>query len=747
MWSFLNPLFLYAAIAAVIPLVLHLMQRRRTVRIRFSTVRFLRLAQKRSSSRIRMENFLLWLLRTLLMLALALAFAIPVLRTQGFGHLMGSARRDVAVVLDVSYSMGYESGRRKVWDTARDAAVALIEGLNDGDRVCVFLADERNTPLIEQPTGDRAMVINLVKNLPLSHGTSHLHEALMAALKSLEESKHREREVHLITDGQSLPWRGFEAQGSGDAAIPVAVSNAPVASTNTPSAGDSESAAPPAGIWDPRKVDKDIVFFALLAGPPQPENTYPVDVELIPPLLLANAPGQLNVRMNHSGPAQSLAATLEVDGKEVSRRTAVVDADGALNLTFALSPLPAGVVAGRIYTPADGLSLDDEFHFLLRVRRELPTLVVGSQEDCLFLATALNPGDDSSTLNVKRIDPDTLPGVNLRDYSTLFLVNVLPLPGQTMLALENYVKGGGVLVVFPGDGARAGDYDEWTCLPGKPKVIAELPENNRVRYLFLKARQDPIFEGFSLPPGSTPTLAIQRYLKFDSLQGDQPVVIGAGNDIPFLTSRYFGRGRVLLFSVSADRRWSTLPLSAFFLPLVHQIVLFGAGIGREPLYVWPARSLVLSDLFPDLTEKDTLLTPAGEPLTIRPIRKEMQVLLEAENVYDPGVYTIARNADLQEPFFAVNLQRAESNLKMIDPKDLPKLTGLPLRTARDGVELQRLIDDHRRGKPLSEMMLWLALILSICELFLANWVARKKSGLSEHMNVESSGRVVGGVKE
>jgi len=740
MWSFLNPLFLYAAIAAVIPLVLHLMQRRRTVRIRFSTVRFLRLAQKRSSSRIRMENFLLWLLRTLLMLALALAFAIPVIRTQGFGRLMGSARRDVAVIIDVSYSMGYESGRRKVWDTARDAAVALIEGLNDGDRVCVFLADERNTPLIEQPTGDRAMVINLVKNLPLSHGTSHLNETLMAALKSLAESKHREREVHLITDGQALPWHGFEAQGDAGA------TNTPIASTNKPATGDSKS-GPSAGIWDPRKVDKDIVFFALLAGPPQPENTYPVDVQLTPPLLLADSPGQLNVRLNHSGPAQSLAATLEVDGKEVSRRTAVIDADGALNLTFALSPLPAGIFAARVYTPSDSLPLDDEFHFLLRVRHELPTLVVGSQEDCLFLATALNPGDDSSTLNVKRIEPDTLPGVNLRDYSSLFLVNVLPLPGQTMLALENYVKGGGVLVIFPGDGARAGDYDEWSCLPGKPKIIAELPENNRVRSLFLKARQDPIFEGFSLPPGSTPTLAIQRYLKFDSFEGDQPIVIGAGNDIPFLTSRYFGRGRVLLFSVSADRRWSTLPLSAFFLPLVHQIVLFGAGIGREPLYVWPSRSMVLSDLFPDLTEKDTVLMPSGEPLTIRPIRNEMQVLLEAENVYDPGIYTIARSADVREPFFAVNLQRAESNLKTINPDDLPKMTGLPLRTARDGIELQRLIDDHRRGKPLSELMLWLALILSICELFLANWVARKKSGLSEHMNVESSGRVVGGMKE
>ncbi len=58
------------------------MARRQTVRMPFSTIRFLKLAQKQSSTKIRMENFLLWLLRTLLMLLLAFAFAKPVARAR-----------------------------------------------------------------------------------------------------------------------------------------------------------------------------------------------------------------------------------------------------------------------------------------------------------------------------------------------------------------------------------------------------------------------------------------------------------------------------------------------------------------------------------------------------------------------------------------------------------------------------------------------------------------------------------------
>ena len=134
MWSFINPAFLFALGAAAIPLLLHLLQKKRKIQMPFSTVRFLKLAQRRSASRVRLENILLWLLRTAILVLLALAFAMPVLRTSSFGSFLGEAQRDVAIVWDVSYSMTYESGRTRVWDDARSAATGIINSLRKGDR-------------------------------------------------------------------------------------------------------------------------------------------------------------------------------------------------------------------------------------------------------------------------------------------------------------------------------------------------------------------------------------------------------------------------------------------------------------------------------------------------------------------------------------------------------------------------------------------------------------------------------------
>ena len=103
---FLSPLFLIAAVVgASVPLFLHLMQNRRKVTMTFPTLRFLKLAEKRSSSKVRLENLLLWLLRTLIMGLIGVAFAMPMLRKSAFVW-SGEAPRDIALVIDASSSMG-----------------------------------------------------------------------------------------------------------------------------------------------------------------------------------------------------------------------------------------------------------------------------------------------------------------------------------------------------------------------------------------------------------------------------------------------------------------------------------------------------------------------------------------------------------------------------------------------------------------------------------------------------------------
>ncbi len=725
MWSFLNPMFLWAAAAAVVPLILHLMQRRRTVRLPFSTIRFLKLAQKRSANRIRMENFLLWLLRTLLLLTIAAAFAVPVLRTTQFGRLTGIAHRDVALVLDSSYSMRYETGQRRVWETVQDAATAVLRGLQSGDRVCVFLADEHPTALVEKPNADLALVERLIKDRQPNNGSSQLPEAVVAACRALEDSKHREREVYVLTDGQALPWKGFQTTAEKGA-------------TNR---------AVKAGLWDPSAIDPKVAFFTLLAGPLAPENVWPCQVEVEPALLLSNTTATITAHLGRTGPSQSLAVALLVDDQEVSRRTAVIDANGTRAVAFTLPALAPGVHGARIETPADGLVADDAFYFLIRVRQALPTLCVGSSEDAFFLRTALHPAQPAEESSVKRIDPSEVATAALRNYSTIFLLNALPLPGQAMLALEDFVRAGGTLAIFPGDSASPANYADWSILPAKPDALAESAQDDRVCQLRLVAGQDPLFAGFALPPGAIPTLSIRRHLAWKQLEPEARTVIAAGNDLPFLSSRYVGKGRVLLCSVSADRRWSTLPTTAFFLPMVHQIVQFGAGLAREPPYLWTSPTLLLSEIIPDAHESDRFLTPRGTDLSVRPVRKEANVLLEADGVDEPGIYLRLRSGGVKEPAFAINLRREESNLEPVDTVALPALTGLrELRVTRDPAQLQQAIDEHRRGRPLTEAFFWMAFVLAVAEVLLANRISRRRTTAAGAVQVDASGRVSGGAE-
>ncbi len=713
-------MFLWAATAVLVPLVLHLMRRRKTVRIPFSTIRFLKLAERRSTNRVRMENLLLWLLRTLLILALVAAFAMPVWRASGLERVLGTPHRDVAIVLDVSGSMRYETGSRRVWDTALAAALGIVRDLQTGDRACVYLAGEHPNALVETPSGDLAAVNRLLRDARPQQGICSLSEAVTAAAAALRGSRSRERELYVLTDGQALTWRGFAA-----------------ATNETADTGDR---------WDPASVDPHVAVFVLLAGPTLPENTWPTDVRVSPDLLLTNTVATLTARLARTGQAQTAPVSLLIDGREAHRRTAVLESGGAATVEFGLPSLPPGVHTAAVTVPADGMPQDDAMHLLLRVREQLPVLVVGADADTFFLATALNP-DRSRAGAVERIAPDDLATTPLKDYSTVFLVNALPLDAPAILALEPYVRQGGVLVVFAGDRATPADYAPWTILPAKPEAIAELPAGSRVRTLRLVAERDPLFADFALPPGAVPAVAIQRHLAWSALEPDASVVINGGNDIPFLASRPVGKGRVLLCAVSADRRWSNLPITSFFLPLVHQMVQYGAGLGREPAFAWLESSLPLNTVIPDFEENDRLLDPAGAMVAVRPVRTAGEPVMEADGLSEPGIYARVPAAGTPRPGIALNLRRDESALEPVDPAVIREVTGFrTVRLSRDAEELKRQVEEHRRGRPLTEGLFWLALVLAVTELWVANRASRVRATLSEEIRVDATGKVTGGVR-
>ena len=260
---FLSPFFLIAAaVGASIPLILHLMQNQRREHLPFPTLRFLKMAQKQSSRRIRLENLLLWLIRTSIMVLLGLAFAMPIARSRGLSFL-GEAPRDVAIVLDASYSMGYESGRDAVWDKAVATAKTIIEGLGENDRFCLYLAEDQPRALIAEPIGAKEQGVSLLKELEPGHGSSQLAPTLTTAIKALlKDERAREREVYVITDGQSVPWRSFGVNDTSQE-------------------------------WDSDLVDKQTAIFVVTLGASSPQNVAVESIDLVPTLVRSGFPAEV----------------------------------------------------------------------------------------------------------------------------------------------------------------------------------------------------------------------------------------------------------------------------------------------------------------------------------------------------------------------------------------------------------------------------------------------------------------------
>ena len=739
--TFLAPLFLGAAGAAFVPLILHLMARRQTVRMPFSTVRFLKLAQKQSSSKIRMENFLLWLLRTLLMLLLALAFAKPVYRSIGSGGLgafLGASRRDVAIVWDVSYSMGYERGPKKVWEDSKEAVKAIIGGLSRGDKVSIFLASDSVVPLIGEPTTDLELAMATVKSQSMRPTSANLSDAAVAALESFKTS-HQERELYIITDGQSLSWSGFQKTG------PPSAATKSVGSVPPPDPG-STTGAKALAVWNPQAVDKQIAMFVALLGPKEPVNSAIFDAEVQPPVLLASTAPQIRVRLTHTGPAQQVTAVLFMDDKEIMRRAVDLGLNAGYDLVFSVPPLPVGPHRARIELSEDGLPIDNTYSLLLKVRDELPVGVVGSSEDVFFLELALAPGANAA-LKAKRIAAEALATESLDGYPCLFLCNALPLSGPALGNIENYVRRGGVLVMFPGDRAKMADYAAWASLPAKIDKLIDGDGNEKRQGLAILEPLDPLFAGLKLPPGIVPSISIHRHLGVAGLEHDAHVLIGASAETPFLISRRFGDGRVFLFTVSANRIWSDLPLSPLFLPLVQQAVWFAAGAGRDTTQVRPAASLAISDVLGKIPEGAVLLDPDQNVLPIRRVQKAAKVgeiAFHVDNVNKPGFYCLSLgDKATPQPVIAVNEDRIESDLRPINPAEIPAVLGIRnVSVSADLQELDHQIQEHRIGRPLSELVFWAILLVSAIELFLANRACRQRTTLSETLTVHSSGRVL-----
>jgi hypothetical protein len=279
-------------------------------------------------------------------------------------------------------------------------------------------------------------------------------------------------------------------------------------------------------------------------------------------------------------------------------------------------------------------------------------------------------------------------------------------------------------------------------MPAEPASFNELPVANRKRLLIWDKPQHPVLWGLA-KAGVAPSVVIKRQLKCPTLKEKAESIVSTGAGEPFLMFRPHGRGAVMLFSVSADRSWSDYPLSPFFLPIMHQLTQYAAGVGAGKSYIWATESLALREYLPEATHNSTIMGPDSKPVSLRSTVVEGGTDIYAEGLTKPGYYTLSTpGAGPAKPALAVNIPRVESDLTSVAQQDIPEIVGLPtLHVAIGKDDLLKKLEDFRIGQSLTETLLWLALLIAIAEVFYANYLLRKNSKLTDELKIDPSGRV------
>ena len=625
--GFLTPLFLAGLAALAVPVLIHLIQRERKNVVQFPSLMFLRRIPYESVRRRKIRNWALLLVRLAALALIIAAFARPFLRRPAVTAAASGGAREVVVLIDRSYSMGY--GER--WTRATDAARRAIEGLRGGDRgSIVFFSSGAEVAL--RSTSDRGRLTAAMTGATPGSSATRYGPALKLAGSILSESALPRREVVLISDFQRTGWQGAEGVRLPDGAVLTPVS-----------IGDGATA----------------------------------NISVTPVSLQRSAfEGQERVVVtggvvNHGVDRRAgVAVTLEIGGRPLQTRTVDVDANGSASVTFDPFTPGEGTTRGTVRIAGDALAADDAFNFTVAPRRRLNVVLVdrsgAGRDTSLYLTRALALGQ-SPPFDITPKSGETVTADDI-DRAAIVIVNDAPVSSLTAERLTAFVtRGGGLLVAL---GERAA----WPGNPGDLLAVVPGAPVDRARGTAARLGAldygHAVFEPFRAPRSGDFSGARFYGYRAVTPASDARVLARFDDGAPALVERRVGAGRVLVWSSTFDLEWNDLALKPVFLPFVHRMALSLAAYAERPAWVTVGEVLDPADRATGdaaaRQEPRVVLTPSGQRVTLDGEGPEVLELAEH------GFYEVRAAGREAAPVVTVaaNVDLGESDLTPMDPQDV-----------------------------------------------------------------------------
>ena len=732
---FVHPALAAAAVAlGLIPVIIHLINRRRYRRLNWAAMRFLEAAHKRSARRVRLQDWLLMLARVALVVLLGLAVARPFVPVSAIVPV-GSSKSHRILLIDNSLSMRAREGDDTTrFEVARQWARQLIASLPSTDALSIVTLAEPAETVIAHPVYDRRIVRDLLGRIKPTQRRADIAGALEAAMQILRESDvpAGNRTVYLISDFPRRAWLG-ETEGMPTPAVRTA------------------------RLLADDLIDAGAELRLVRVAPDSGENIAVTRLALESPLVAARLPIRLAAEVTNFSSSTANGLTLEIrrDGHIIRREPLKGIEPGQSTVAAISMEFSTGgthTVETRVVPARPDVLEDDDVRYLsIEVRESIPVLLVDGRPsrtllggEAGFLATALSPqagppfgqesGPGRSTtaaartpfkpkvVSVPELDAEALP-----DYDVVVLCNVPRLSPDQWRRLEHFTSRGGGLFIFAGELVSTSNYNRYGyangagLIPGRVGRVTEQPDHADVpttaQFFNLDRAAHPITAGFEGHPESGLLLArVDRYMPIEADARRADVALRLTNGDPVLVAAGYQDGSVLFFGTTANMAWTNLPAKGDYVSLMFNAVAFlsrhhgghrNIEVGHpitEPLTPaqssWPLRVTTA-----DGRVAEGRVEPVGEALAL---------------VHGPiehaGILTAAIGPEVRS--FAANVDPAGCDVLSLDAKTLTDALDRPV-TVIDGADALAGPAPTPKASELASLGLYAVLALLMGEMWLA----------------------------
>jgi hypothetical protein len=617
--GFSAPSLLFGILGALVPLILHLLFRKKPEVVKLPTLRFIRIANQKVLRRHKLRRKLLLFVRMLLVGLTALAMSRPFLQGQ-VTSLTSQLQGDVIIVLDNSYFTQATTAEGSVLDIARRLANPLIE--QAVNRVSVILT----CPMPEMDalplSADTRNAHTFLERMEPANRLCSLTDAIGKATQLIDEVPQDQTDDTIIVFSSqqrlSTLTTGNEPEQHYrlvplDMLKNLSIQNAAILNLEARQAPELG-----AQFW---QANAEVAYFGEEERDTELTLTIPPDLELRVPVTLK-------------------------PGRNVFK-------------TFQFAKAFKQAVKGTVSLTHDQLPYDDTGSFWLTSNNTISVLAINGgfspqpQDDELFyLERALGDGThNGNEYDVESITIESWRPEQWRSPNVVVLANVNELPDSLTHKLEGFVLNGGGLLISLGDQVRPARLNRQLArlLPRQIRgfrkagdaAASEHGKDRKPARLEVFEANHAVFRHITSPTNTSISKAqVSNYGLFTtnaSESADELISLDEG--APLLVAADKGKGKVMVLATSLDRQWTDLPIQPDFVPLMNGIIRDLSGINARPTQILTNGAVLRLSYPPGEGIRFEMELPSGAQRSIDLANDETRWRIIAD-IEESGHYTL-----------------------------------------------------------------------------------------------------------